>query len=125
MTTSRYLQAYRIDEVLVSCSNGLYIVYAGKAICTPFRKIDTTDEFVKEFRTEVFYGQTYLANERTMLKTFFSDDTEKSIDTIKELCHPANYELYTQYLWKITIEDGKVTSDELIIFDPLDLSSRK
>lgn len=114
-----------IDEVLVSCSSGLYIVYAGKAICTPSRKIDTTDEFVKELRPEAIFGQTYVANERTLLNTFFSGDTEKSISMIKDLGHPANYELYMQYLWKITLEDGKVTSDELIIFDPLDLNGKK
>lgn len=111
----------RIDEFVVRCNDGLYIAYAGRAICTPFRKIDAVEEFVKECRPQ-FYGETYQENECIVLNTFLSGNTENSISSIKKLGHPANYELYRQYLWKIGIENGKVISDELIVFDPLYLN---
>ena len=111
-----------IVEVAVKCNNGLYIAYAAHAICTPFRKIESVEEFVKKCHPVLYYGETYQKNECIVLDTFFSGNTENSISSIKRLGHPANYELYMQYLWKIAIENGKVISDELIVFDPLYLN---
>lgn len=111
-----------IDKVIVKCNDGLYIAYVGHAICTPFKKIDAVDEFVNEYIPVQFFGETYVKNQRNVLGIFFSGNMEAIISTIKSLGHPANYELYMEYLWKIAIENGKVVSDELVVFDPLYLN---
>lgn len=108
-----------IGDFIVKCNKGLYIAYVNKEICTPFRKIGTTDNFVEEFRPESFFGSAYVKNQRKVLATFFSGDMNESISLIRSLARPVNAELYMEYLWKIEIEDGKVTSDEMVAFEPL------
>lgn len=111
-----------INECIVSCNNGLYLVCLNGEMYSPYKTFQSTDELVGFIRPKQIFDASYQEKTSMLMDTFILWDIQKSIELIKLIGSPGNYELQTDYLWKIVIDDGRIISDQLISFDPLDLS---
>lgn len=114
--------SHLINECIVSCNNGLYLVCFNGEMYSPYKLFQSTDELVGFIRPKQMFDASYQEKLSMLMDTFILWDVQKSIELIKLIGSPGNYELQTDYLWKIVIDDGKIISDQLISFDPLGLS---
>jgi hypothetical protein len=111
-----------INECIVSCNTGLYLVCFNGKMYSPYKLFQSTDELVGFIRPKQIFDASYQEKTSMLMDVFILWDVQKSIELIKLIGSPGNYELQTDYLWKIVIDDGKIISDQLISFDPLGLS---
>jgi hypothetical protein len=114
--------SHLINECIVSCNNGLYLVCFNGEMYSPYKLFQSTDELVGFIGPKQMFDASYQEKLSMLMDTFILWDVQKSIELIKLIGSPGNYELQTDYLWKIVIDDGKIISDQLISFDPLGLS---
>lgn len=114
--------SHLIDDCIVSCNNGLYLVCFGYEMYSPYKLFQSTDELVGFISTKEMFDTSYQEKLSMLMNTFILWDVQKSIELIKLIGSPANYELQMDHLWKIVIDDGRIISDQLISFDPLGLS---
>ena len=114
--------SHLINECIVSCNNGLYLVCFNGEMYSPYKLFQSTDELVGFIRPKQMFDASYQEKLSMLMDTFILWDVQKSIELIKLIGSPGNYELQTDYLWKIVIDDGKIISDQRISFDPLGLS---
>ena len=114
--------SHLINECIVSCNTGLYLVCFDGKMYSPYKLFQSTDELVGFIRPKQIFDASYQEKTSMLMDVFILWDVQKSIELIKLIGSPGNYELQTDYLWKIVIDDGKIISDQLISFDPLGLS---
>ena len=111
-----------VSECIASCNRGLYLVYNDHDMITPSRCFDSIERLVEVVKPNQVYGSTYQEKVLMLLSTLLQWDIQHSIELIKHVGRPGNFELGRDYVWKIIIEDGKIAQDILFAFDPLDLA---
>jgi hypothetical protein len=114
-----------VNECIFKCNNGIYLV------CTVFetnspdkniRKFTSIEDLVQVIRHEKMFDDSYREKTVLMMDTFLYGDFQESVRLIELIASPGEYELYREHLWKIVLENGKVVIDQLISFDPLEIS---
>jgi hypothetical protein len=114
-----------VNECIFKCNNGIYLV------CTVFetnspdkniRKFTSIEDLVQVIRHDKLFDDSYREKTVLMMDTFLYGDFQESVRLIELIASPGEYELYREHLWKIVLENGKVVIDQLISFDPLEIS---
>lgn len=114
-----------VRECIFKCNNGIYLV------CTVFetnspdkniRKFTSIEDLVQVIRHDKLFDDSYREKTVLMMDTFLYGDFQESVRLIELIASPGEYELYREHLWKIVLENGKVVIDQLISFDPLEIS---
>lgn len=115
-----------IYECIFKCNNGIYLVCSAFETNSPdknIRKFTSIEELVQVIRIEKMgFDDSYREKTVLMMDTFLYGDFQESVRLIELIASPGVYELHKEHLWKIVLENGKVVIDQLISFDPLEIS---
>ena len=115
-----------IYECIFKCNNGIYLVCSAFETNSPdknIRKFTSIEELVQVIRIEKMgFDDSYREKTVLMMDTFLYGDFQESVRLIELIASSGEYELHREHLWKIVLENGKVVIDQLISFDPLEIS---
>lgn len=107
----------RIGEIIIKCSDGIFLMQSPNKESIPYLKFDTFGELLNSVRPD--YDERQINTEYLLVNTAFIKNTDDFIKLLKKVRNPAILEQNKNFIWKIIVNDNVIISDELISYDAI------